>query len=1613
MEESAFHGVGPQDLPMQVPEELTYTPEEVISWTPDQVMHWFDSMINSTPALSNHRDRFRKQELHGETLLKLTIEELKAEEFPLGPRKQIMDWIGKINANVGGQNVHYGSVSRTSQDIDVVPPLDEIDQTYLDQMLSLADYNPSLLYDELKYCISTCKYRRRGRAILLQLDLISYRKHGNEEHQFILCHSLSTRARDKLEKNPCSVDHLKILALCAKWTLKYLPRLSSEKFQKKLTPEMKQQRCIVFQETSRRPSYGGVIESQWISDCKKNITACGSMNYLSRNKEGVWIFKNSLHQIIVFGKGHQWYPQNCKGMRLTPRDANNYFLWRAGQYVEIQYKYYWDSGPITYKIIWSHNQDRADLLDCLDNLSKYYPEAVHKLGHVSFIRTREDGSEEMTTHCAEDAVDIHQMESFIVGNRLTMISVCHIVVCNGSDWNHVWLRSDDSPSILRIQLKLDATQEFEFTPLNSKARGKRAKLQFRDPCDNEASSIELPKICFELQKLLEASADKIIQVSVVSRQQGMKQPGPNAGMEHITPGAQVRITATEDYNYDSRKRVREDSPKIEGEKRHKKSGCVKTVRVIRVTEENVQLVREMATYLKRKAEDKNSRVVFCKIEPCSAEEYDAFVEEVRLFLNDIVIDVTKDEKPLDLNENGHNTYIRVYGEEYYRSMSLPTDNITMDTLKSRVKSLFMIESHHDVQLFLEEDKGSEEESSEEEMARVPLEQKSLKELLDRGEYLDIRYHRVEDRYERQLHGDQENQHGTGGLNKLKRESEELTDKLEDQYAPSYFQELSGEIVLNILYHLSPRDIRSVHNTCRHLQEWVCSTERYNIHIKEMWRQLSLHTDSEPSTDQIAQPVLSLERLWSLSDTHEMVYAYLLDYTARCMKDQDWGRNIVLGRATSEMTKREKIDCLIESSWDHYARAAERNIDNITVWATWAESAFFWHDQRTINRCKKKLAQQQRATLQDVMRQIHYNKAVLECSAMYKIDISIYLQQLRDATEAQQARRSEIESRVEDACQWAKSDGLDTQTNQCISLMIFIESGERTSDMAKKAISISLENACINNQLDAVEFLVDIGADIHGINNEGRAPLHNASRYGCTETVEDQVRECMRVNARQLLMEMGANVDHCTSSRDKKQSSLHFASSNGWTEAVQLLLEKKANIRYADSDGRTSLLHASSNGHTEVVKNITTPCKQQWSHQDSEGKDQNGHTETVKLLLQSGADVGHTDGHNMTALHEAYLNDHRDTIEMLIESYTRRHNAHTDCMHHTDQSETKVDIVEILIGSGFDFNYSDISGQSLLHAASKANNMKTIEFLTKMGANVNCTDNNGKTPLHYASNCGHTEAAKLLIDKGSKITYTDIGGKIPLHHASSCGHTKTVKMLIEMGSKISTADIKGKTPLHDASSYGRTETVKLLLHMGADIDCTDEYNSTPLIGASRFGHTEIVKLLLGKKADVAHPDTLSRIALHHASRYGHIDTVELLLKTGGEYLNEEVETVRRLIQKQLLLEMGANIRCIDRSGKMPFHYARDNGHTQTAKMLEICSAEHLASFTSTLASQHQRLTVHNPFLFLFNFPFSLTFVWYNGGSHFSLLIMCRVLNLKEKCVRLLSIIQRQIQDTNKL
>ena len=88
--------------------------------------------------------------------------------------------------------------------------------------------------------------------------------------------------------------------------------------------------------------------------------------------------------------------------------------------------------------------------------------------------------------------------------------------------------------------------------------------------------------------------------------------------------------------------------------------------------------------------------------------------------------------------------------------------------------------------------------------------------------------------------------------------------------------------------------------------------------------------------------------------------------------------------------------------------------------------------------------------------------------------------------------------------------------------------------------------------------------------------------------------------------------------DSKEAALRWASRNGHTEIVKLLLEAGADV-HAKNDGPLRL--ASENGHTEVVKLLLDAGTN--FHADNKAlrwARRKGHTEVVKLLKAHIADA---------------------------------------------------------------------------------------------------------------------------------------------------------------------------------------------------------------------------------------------------------------------------------------------------------------------------------------------------------------------------------------------------------
>ncbi len=231
------------------------------------------------------------------------------------------------------------------------------------------------------------------------------------------------------------------------------------------------------------------------------------------------------------------------------------------------------------------------------------------------------------------------------------------------------------------------------------------------------------------------------------------------------------------------------------------------------------------------------------------------------------------------------------------------------------------------------------------------------------------------------------------------------------------------------------------------------------------------------------------------------------------------------------------------------------------------------------------------------------------------------------------------------------------------------------------------------------------------------------------------------------------------------------------------------------------------------------------------------------------------------------------------------------------------IVEYLIGKRADVNAKDNSGRTPLSHAVYNGNSKIVTFLIENGADVNKRDNTGKTALFAAVRTGNVEILRLLIDKGAEI---DVKGKrdyvTPLMEASERGHTEIAKILIEKGADINAKQITGLTSLRMAAFNLDTAMVKLLINSGANINAVDMNGGTILtalasvsykemmMGGAMSGTTtrrvradmaKMVKLLLENGADPNIRDNDGKTALIEAKENRHSEIAKLLIQAGAK------------------------------------------------------------------------------------------------------------------------------------
>ncbi len=320
---------------------------------------------------------------------------------------------------------------------------------------------------------------------------------------------------------------------------------------------------------------------------------------------------------------------------------------------------------------------------------------------------------------------------------------------------------------------------------------------------------------------------------------------------------------------------------------------------------------------------------------------------------------------------------------------------------------------------------------------------------------------------------------------------------------------------------------------------------------------------------------------------------------------------------------------------------------------------------------------------------------------------------------------------------------------------------------QKQLDDGLLQACLNGNVDGARDYLNRGADINATHIEGGQALHFAASYGHKDIVQlliDHARE------KGLVLDINAKAG------SQQTTPLHVACTKGHLDAVKILLENGANFNATTKDGWHPLLYAAS-GHKDIVQFLITYAREKGLALDINAKSgpsqltplhsacYYGHADTVKLLLDNGADINATNKYGMQSLHLAAANGQKDIVQFLI-TYAREK------------------------GFALDINAKGGAEQvTPLHAACFKSQLDTVKLLLAAGASTEIRDAKGRTPLDDA----RTDEIKALIRQHqnnptppsnrepSKHELERAGkqllGKIAEHYSSRF-HAEFVSMLVK-------------------------------------------------------------------------------------------------------------------------------------------------------------------------------------------------------------------------------------------
>ena len=248
------------------------------------------------------------------------------------------------------------------------------------------------------------------------------------------------------------------------------------------------------------------------------------------------------------------------------------------------------------------------------------------------------------------------------------------------------------------------------------------------------------------------------------------------------------------------------------------------------------------------------------------------------------------------------------------------------------------------------------------------------------------------------------------------------------------------------------------------------------------------------------------------------------------------------------------------------------------------------------------------------------------------------------------------------------------------------------------------------------------------------------------------------------------------------------------------------------------------------------------------------SETVKLLLEAGADVYRLNSKGNHFFQQAVFLGNGTVVKLFLESglETGQNNSDLSALLRRAINKSEREIALMLIAHCAatkkisDLNTQYSSGSTPLLLSVKKKDINLIKALLIAGADPAAINNLGQNVLHKISIENYISEEKLISTKKNLTT----GSLVQLiNQQLDFSKTKEiVETLISVGAAVNVSDKSRNTPLIIAARKRNTPLVQLLLSQGADINAVNKKGYTALHYALENQDENLSKYLLANDID---------------------------------------------------------------------------------------------------------------------------------------------------------------------